>query len=418
MNDIAIRVEYISKKYRIGTKQNGYRTMRDSLTEAFSKPFQAIGSAFSSKKGLASRDADEEIWALKDVSFEVKRGEVVGIIGHNGAGKSTLLKILTCITEPTEGYADIEGRVGSLLEVGTGFHPELTGRENIFLNGAILGMKKSEIEARFDDIVAFAEVEKFIDTPVKRYSSGMYLRLAFSVAAHLEPEILLVDEVLAVGDLKFQNRCMGKMRDVAAQGRTVLFVSHNLAAIKQLCHSCVVLRNGAVDFRGPVVQGLVHYSQDIVSRADNGTAARGTSWKHLIINGQDKGMPGSIISDQPFVVEATLELSEDFDNPRLYCLVDDSNGNGIVHHSIDSEGLQLGRLKAGKHRIRAEFPSLWLMPDTYSLYFKLIGRRGSGMEERFLSDRVILDVMDLSGRSAGKIRATLIPPVKWSLSSN
>ncbi|HWP44478.1 MAG TPA: ABC transporter ATP-binding protein [Blastocatellia bacterium] len=418
MSDIVVRVEGISKQYRIGARQIGYKTLRDSLTEALRSPFRAIGSAFSGGNNRPRADAEDHIWALKDISFEVKRGEVVGIIGHNGAGKSTLLKILTCITEPTEGYADIEGRVGSLLEVGTGFHPELTGRENIFLNGAILGMKKSEIESRFDDIVAFAEVEKFIDTPVKHYSSGMYLRLAFSVAAHLEPEVLLVDEVLAVGDIKFQKRCMGKMQDVAAHGRTVLFVSHNLAAIKQLCHSCVVLRNGHVDFRGPVVEGLVHYSRDTASRPASNIGARGTIWKRLSVNGQDNGMPEPIISDQPFFVEAALELSEDLDRALLYCIVDDSNGNGIIHHRMDSDSLQSGRLKRGEYRVRAEFPPLWLMPDAYSLYFKMIGRTSAGREKRFLSDRVILDITDMSGQSAGNIRATLIPPIKWTLSPN
>ena len=226
MSDLAIRVNGLSKKYYIGGRQERYKTLRDTLTDAVAAPFRRVGK-------LLRRDfspftshfsPDETIWALKDVSFEVKQGEVVGIIGRNGAGKSTLLKILSRITEPTEGYADIYGRVGSLLEVGTGFHPELTGRENIYLNGAILGMNRVEINKKFDEIVSFAEVEKFIDTPVKHYSSGMYLRLAFAVAAHLEPEILLVDEVLAVGDAEFQKKCMGKMGDVAKEGRTVLFV--------------------------------------------------------------------------------------------------------------------------------------------------------------------------------------------------
>jgi len=224
MNDVAIRVENLGKLYHLG-KRERYRTLRDTLVASIAAPFRRLRSGPSSSGG------PETIWALKDVSFEVKHGEVIGIIGRNGAGKSTLLKILSRITEPTEGQATISGRVGSLLEVGTGFHPELTGRDNIFLNGAILGMKKAEIERKFDEIVAFAEVERFIDTPVKHYSSGMYVRLAFAVAAHLEPEILIVDEVLAVGDVAFQKKCLGKMGEASRSGRTVLFVSHNMAAV-------------------------------------------------------------------------------------------------------------------------------------------------------------------------------------------
>jgi len=243
MSDIAIRVDGLSKQYRIGGPQERYKTLRDTLTDTFTALFRRLSSVVRGQSSVAS---NETIWALKDVSFEVERGEVVGIIGRNGAGKTTLLKILSRITEPTEGYAEIHGRVGSLLEVGTGFHPELTGRENIYLNGAILGMKKAEIERKFDEIVAFAEIEKFMDTPVKHYSSGMYVRLAFAVAAHLEPEILLVDEVLAVGDAAFQKKCLGKMGDVAKEGRTVLFVSHNMTAINLLCPRTVLLSEGNV----------------------------------------------------------------------------------------------------------------------------------------------------------------------------
>jgi len=243
MSDTVIKVEGLSKLYRIGSRQNDYRTLRDTITDVFTTPFRKLKKRTDSKKlegnsnisTLGSSHSADTIWALKDVSFEIKRGEVVGIIGRNGAGKSTLLKILSRITEPTQGRARIRGRVGSLLEVGTGFHPELTGRENIYLNGAILGMRKAEIERKFDEMVAFAEVEKFIDTPVKHYSSGMYVRLAFAVAAHLEPEILLVDEVLAVGDVAFQKKCLGRMGDVAKRGRTVIFVSHQMNQIRRLC---------------------------------------------------------------------------------------------------------------------------------------------------------------------------------------
>jgi lipopolysaccharide transport system ATP-binding protein len=241
MGDVAIRVENLSKQYRIGGPQAEYQTIRETLVGAARAPFRRLASV---ARGQSSADTHETIWALKDVSFEVKHGEVLGIIGRNGAGKSTLLKILSRITAPTEGTVDLYGRVGSLLEVGTGFHPELTGRENIYLNGAILGMTRAEIDRRFDEIVAFTELEKFLDTPVKHYSSGMYVRLAFSVAAHLEPEILLVDEVLAVGDVAFQKKCLGKMGSVAQQGRTVLFVSHNMQAIRNLCPRSTLLNEG------------------------------------------------------------------------------------------------------------------------------------------------------------------------------
>ena len=238
-----------------------YTTLRDRLNKLASAPFRAL-------RGRGERSKQDRLfWALKDVSFEVKRGEVVGIIGRNGAGKSTLLKILSRITEPTEGEVDINGRVGSLLEVGTGFHPELTGRENVYLNGAILGMRRAEIARKFDEIVAFAEVEKFIDTPVKHYSSGMYMRLAFAVAAHLEPEILIVDEVLAVGDAEFQKKSLGKMGEVARGGRTVIFVSHNISAIRQMCGVGLVLQDGRVVRNGPIRLCITDYLANTNARA-------------------------------------------------------------------------------------------------------------------------------------------------------
>src|SRR5437868_7649743 len=237
-----IQARNISKQYRLGARQAAYSTLRESISGFVRAPLNRLRANRAA--------ADNMIWALRDVSFHVEAGDVVGIIGRNGAGKSTLLKILSRITEPTTGQIDLYGRVGSLLEVGTGFHPELTGRENVYLNGAILGMSKAEIRRQFDAIVDFAGVEKFLDTPVKRYSSGMYVRLAFAVAAHLNSEILIVDEVLAVGDAEFQKKCLGKMKDVASSGRTVLFVSHNMAAISNLCSSCIVMEAGRVAFQG------------------------------------------------------------------------------------------------------------------------------------------------------------------------
>ena len=274
MSDVAIRVEGLSKRFSINARQESYQTLRDTLTTAALAPFRALKS-LATENGHKHGD-DESIWALKDVSFEVKNGEVVGLIGRNGAGKSTLLKILARVMEPTEGYARICGKIGSLLEVGVGFHLELSGRENIFLNGAILGMKRADIKQRFDAIVSFAEIEKFIDTPVKHYSSGMYLRLAFAVAAHLEPEILLVDEVLAVGDAAFQKKCIGKMEEVAGEGRTVLFVSHNMAAVQSLCTRGIFLHNGSVFTDATASAAISTYlrmleqsvTQDVLERSD------------------------------------------------------------------------------------------------------------------------------------------------------
>lgn len=247
-----IKVENLSKEYRIGGKSEPYSTFRESLVNAARTPLNAL-------KRRSRDNADNRFWALKDINFTVEPGEVVGIIGRNGAGKSTLLKILSRITEPTSGRIELYGRVGSLLEVGTGFHPELTGRENVFLNGAILGMRQQEIANKFDEIVDFAEIEDFLDTPVKRYSSGMYTRLAFAVAANLDPEILIVDEVLSVGDSEFQKKCLGKMKDVSSSGRTVLFVSHNLSAVKYLCSQGLLLMKGNCVFFGQTKEALEKY---------------------------------------------------------------------------------------------------------------------------------------------------------------
>jgi lipopolysaccharide transport system ATP-binding protein len=285
MSDTIISVEGLGKKYVLSHQgeRGGYSRFSERLEDMVKRPLSfgkrlfrgdgrskigdggADGSP-SSNSHLPSAASKEEFWALKDVSFEVKRGEVVGIIGRNGAGKSTLLKILSRITEPTEGRVTLRGRVASLLEVGTGFHPELTGRENIFLNGAILGMTKAEIKKKFDEIVAFAEVERFLDTPVKRYSSGMYVRLAFAVAAHLEPEILVVDEVLAVGDAEFQKKCLGKMKDVATGGRTVLFVSHNMTAVQNLCETCLWLKNGKIVEKNLPIETITKYLAESAKR--------------------------------------------------------------------------------------------------------------------------------------------------------
>jgi lipopolysaccharide transport system ATP-binding protein len=257
LSSIAIRAEGLSKRYRLGSGGAPYKTLRESFAGI-------LRGASGKMRALASGGANErDFWAVRDINFDVEHGEVIGVIGKNGAGKSTLLKILSRITWPTEGRAFIHGRVGSLLEVGTGFHPELSGRENIFLNGAIMGMRRAEIAAKFDEIVAFAEVEKFIDTPVKHYSSGMYVRLAFAIAAHLEPEILIIDEVLAVGDLAFQQKCLGKMSEVSRGGRTILFVSHNMALVERLCRRCIVMHEGKIAFEGQTEKAIHHFFNEI-----------------------------------------------------------------------------------------------------------------------------------------------------------
>ena len=412
MNQVAIRVDRLSKQYSIGQAKRTYGTMRDTVANVAAAPFRALKSAL--RRSTNDRvPGDNSVWALKDLSFEVKRGEVVGIIGKNGAGKSTLLKVLSRITDPTGGYAEIRGRLGSLLEVGTGFHYELTGRENIYLNGAILGMKREEIARKFDEMVAFSEVDRFIDTPVKHYSSGMYLRLAFSVAAHLEPDILLVDEVLAVGDMAFQKKCLGKMGDVASQGKTVLFVSHNLGAIKELCQSSLVLDKGTTLFRGSVVDGLSCYSHGL-SDPESESTFSGKGWRGVRINSLPFGVSASVASGEPFYAEAQLAFREDVIDGQMYCIVSDSAGDIVVHQRVNSDDLWSRILEEGVYQIRMELPALWLAPSLYSLHFKFIGRTATGAEERHVSERAILDV---TGTINGIGRASLAPPTKWTMSS-
>ena len=296
MGDLAIRVEALGKRYRIGARRRAATSFREAALRTLAIPFSYLVSS------MRQPTAEESIWALRNVSLTVSHGEVLGIIGRNGAGKSTLLKILSRITEPTEGQAWIYGRVGSLLEIGTGFHPDLTGRENIYLNGAILGMRKGEIDRKFDEIVAFSEVDAFIDTQVKRYSSGMRVRLGFAVAAHLEPEILIVDEVLAVGDASFQRRCIGKMGDVARSGRTVLFVSHNMLAVQSLCTRAIVLEGGTTTFEGSPAEAVSHYLSGVeelrsVSIADRNDRGGGDLFKFHDVEFVDvqTGRSGSIV---------------------------------------------------------------------------------------------------------------------------
>jgi lipopolysaccharide transport system ATP-binding protein len=327
MSDIAIRVEHLGKEYQIGAPKERYRTLRDSVAAFAKSPFRRLQTPTS------------RIWALKDVSFEIKQGEAVGIIGRNGAGKSTLLKVLSRVTEPTEGRVALRGRVASLLEVGTGFHPELTGRENIFLNGAILGMTKAEIKSKFDEIVDFAEIERFSDTPVKHYSSGMYMRLAFAIAAHLEPEILLVDEVLAVGDLQFQEKCLGKMNSVARGGRTVLFVSHNMAAIQQLCPKSILLTNGSVaraEHTGGVIEeyarAVINSTHpDLSDRKDRGGNGA-VRFREIVFLDENGSNTHFLLNGRPFTVVMLYEniSAEDLTSVRVDAAFFGHNGTKIV----------------------------------------------------------------------------------------
>lgn len=383
MSDIAIRVESLSKQYRIGGKQERYKTLRDTLTDAIAAPFRrAVQLVRGQATGAA--ELDETIWALQDVSFDIKCGEVVGIIGRNGAGKSTLLKILSRITEPTEGYAEIHGRVGSLLEVGTGFHPELTGRENIYLSGAILGMRRAETERKFDEIVAFAEVEKFIDTPVKHYSSGMYLRLAFAVAAHLEPTILLVDEVLAVGDAAYQKKCLGKMGDAAKEGRTVLLVSHNMGAIANLCRIAMWIDLGRLRSVGP--------AQDVVNQYLRLNSSSSSNWerpKDLPTISKLNLMSARVFSkngssadilhfDQPFYIEILYRVVR----PTVGCTIGFriKNAEGLI--IIESCERDTTELESNLRRVGI-YRSVCAVPDgllRHGLYFLAIGAWREGVE--------------------------------------
>lgn len=313
MSKLAIRVEAMSKQYHIG-RQKQHDTLFYGLTDMFAAPVRRTYRLLRGHAGSAA-ELDDTFWALRDVSFEVQQGEVVGIIGHNGAGKSTLLKILSRITEPTSGRISLWGRIASLLEVGTGFHPELTGRENVYLNGAILGMRRQEIDRKFDEIVAFSEVEQFIDTPTKHYSSGMTVRLAFAVAAHLEPEILLIDEVLAVGDVAFQRKSLGKMNDVASQGRTVLFVSHNMAAINTLCSRCILLGHGNILADGDtddVVREYLKTGAEIAGQREWGEGERpgdeGIYLRSVRVINSEGEVTGNIFTDEDFTIEYEYEV--------------------------------------------------------------------------------------------------------------
>jgi lipopolysaccharide transport system ATP-binding protein len=405
MTRMAIRAEQISKRYTIGAKQRAYGSLRESITSTLSAPIRALTKSRIAKN--AERD-ERVIWALKDVSFGIAPGEVVGVIGRNGAGKSTLLKVLSRITEPTSGVVDLYGRLGSLLEVGTGFHGELTGRENIYLNGAILGMRRADIHRQFDRIVAFAEVEKFIDTPVKHYSTGMYMRLAFGVAAHLEPEILLIDEVLAVGDVAFQKKCLGRIGEVAADGRTVLFVSHNMGAIRSLCTKGLLMDGGQVAYFGSIGKSIEMYFKLAGTvrtlATENDVPLPG--FGPVSITGTD----GTIDQSEGFEIRTTLQIPPDAAGFTLVCVLEDCSQRNMFHLRIDSTEFKTSGGWSEPQEIRLKLPALWLEPGVYTLWFKALCW-GESAQSRIVSD--ILHV-DVGGKSSGW-NSVLSPNPQWHI---
>jgi lipopolysaccharide transport system ATP-binding protein len=377
----AIKVDHLSKRYRLGAElRDDYRTLRETIMSAAAAPWRRLlGRTTQGRRTSDCSDAENSasghFWALKDLSFEVEPGEVVGIIGRNGAGKSTLLKILSRITEPTSGRAEFTGRIGSLLEVGTGFHPELTGRENIYLNGSILGMFRREIDRKFEEIVAFAEIERFLDTPVKRYSSGMYVRLAFAVAAHLQPEILLVDEVLAVGDAQFQKKCLGKMETIARGGRTVLFVSHQMSAVQRLCRQCLLLDKGRLESFGPKNDIIAQYLSKSAQRDQPGDwidlagprkASREARFMGLRFRCPHDRMAHHPYPDGPLEIEVVIESNAPRRVDGLAITFSDRYGTKLVN----ADSVILGQpvwLDRGTTRFLVEIEQLHLNPDTYIL---------------------------------------------------
>jgi lipopolysaccharide transport system ATP-binding protein len=368
MSNIAISLENISKQYRLGEVSTG--TLSHDLNRWWAKlrgkedPYLKVGET----NDRTSKGGSDFVWSLRDVSFDVNQGEVLGIIGRNGAGKSTLLKILSKVTQPTTGIIKVKGRIASLLEVGTGFHPELTGRENIFLNGAILGMTKSEIKRKFDEIVAFAGVERYVDTPVKRYSSGMYVRLAFAVAAHLEPEILIVDEVLAVGDAEFQKKCLGKMKDVSGEGRTVLFVSHNLPSLKAICNRGILLKNGTTEFAGDINAAIDLYNN---AKLEAGSIISNVKYfidkfklTSITVNGIDDS---EIFLEKPFVAFNFTFFSENalFVDTEIHFKKDETVVASYGAFVFGEQKLY----NAGKNEINLKFALDSLLPGRYKVDF-------------------------------------------------
>jgi lipopolysaccharide transport system ATP-binding protein len=415
----AISVENLGKSYRVhhAYRQFGYRaTLRDTLVEMVKAPWRRL------RRGPL-HDQTEEFWALKNISFDIEQGEVVGVIGRNGAGKSTLLKILSQITKPTTGEARFRGRVGSLLEVGTGFHPELTGRENIYLNGGILGMSRREINRNFNDIVAFAEISKFLDTPVKRYSSGMYVRLAFAVAAHLRPEILVVDEVLAVGDTAFQKKCLGKMGEVSRSGRTVILVSHNMASILNLCQKVVVLEQGNLVFMGPCDKGVEHYMKiydatrgaeiDLTDHPNRRPGSRPFFKKVRLRNGAGR-LTDEFLCGEPMTIEFVIDPTVRIPNFDIELRIDDTFGVPLVTsgpYFSENGPLTLN----GQQRLVCQLEQLPLIPGKYCLSFDASPYNQASVDA--LDQAVIFTVVEADFFGTGKLpdasRARFVLRSRW-----
>jgi lipopolysaccharide transport system ATP-binding protein len=429
MSDVAVRVENLGKLYRIG-QIVGYKTLRESLTNAMALPFRRLKQAGDRRQETVASGHPssvpghpDTIWALKNVSFEVKHGEAVAIIGSNGAGKSTLLKILSRITTPTEGYAEIHGRVGSLLEVGAGFNPELTGRENTYLNGAVLGMKRAEVKQKFDEIVEFSGVEKFLDTPVKRYSSGMYVRLAFAIAAHIEPEVLIVDEVLAVGDASFQKKCLGKMDDVAKSGRTILFVSHNMTAVKTLCPRAILLNQGVIELEGSTREVVQHYlgtdkvtSGQVSWPAHQRPGNRSFKLNSVTLKSLDGSQTSSVKISQGAFVEIDFEVLEEGAQAGFSLVLFDSEVNDLFGSLSNTERNYYGKpLRCGRYISTCQLPGDLLNAGTFSI--SIIGF-GAHWSDQFRVDNTLsfsaIDDGILRGDYYGGYGGPLRPRLEWS----
>ncbi len=403
-----VTVENLGKQYRLGMQSAAYSTIRESLINGIRR-----------RRGQNGRANSQNLWALRDVTFDVAQGDVLGIVGRNGAGKSTLLKVLSRITEPTTGRVVLRGRVGSLLEVGTGFHPELTGRENIFLNGSILGMARTEIQRKFDEIVAFADIEKFLDTPVKRYSSGMYVRLAFSVAAHLEPEILVVDEVLAVGDFAFQQKCLDKMQHVSTHGRTVLFVSHNMGAISRLCTRCILLEEGRIIEAGPTAAVVQKYvTSGFAERAEyfhEPTPGQQMNLLRVALVDSEDQIRGEIGYGESFSIVFDYEVNWHCVNGSLGIAVFTVDGTcAFTSADFDAKPEMLESREPGRYRARVQFPGTWLNVGRYTVRVYLTGTP----DEPFASvEALVFTVVD-TGTPASRVgiqrKGILQPILEWT----
>ncbi len=414
MSEPAIQTWKLGKRYRLRVSRAASASLRDAVASSLRT---AVATAARLVGGRPRSERPGDVWALRGVDLTVREGEIVGIIGRNGSGKSTLLKVLSRITEPTEGTAAVGGRVGALLEVGTGFHPELTGRENIFLSGTILGMKRREVAASFDEIVAFSGLEQFVDSPVKFYSTGMYLRLAFSVAAHLRADILLIDEVLAVGDAEFEKRCLQKMSALAGSGRTVLFVSHNIVAVSNLCERGVVLDRGLVVAEGPVEEAVAAYHRLIEHRCDDDTGPDAGEWVR-VVGPEVVGGSESMAAGEPWTLRFRIRLERPVWHLLVQLGLGTAAGSPLVLDYRDSDAYPRLRT-AGEHVIEVTIPALWLRSGLYSARVKVHVQEEVGESQRFLSETLALPVTaELPSDYHSAISLLLAPRCEWSLTGS